>query len=116
MTGLIDKICTYNKAMAEPTRLKILKLLWSHAAKPLTVSQVAETLGLSQPAATKHLQLLLQSGLLTRSREGPAVFYQVSADGFKEYKRTVDIVMMVLNRPCINNFRCDNCPHKDNCC
>lgn len=115
MAGLLETFGNCNKAMAEETRLKILKLLWSHGSRPLTVSQVAETLSLSQPAATKHLQTLLQSGLLTRTREGPAVYYHISEEGFKAYKRTVDIVMMVMSRPCINNFHCENCPHKENC-
>ena len=116
MAGLLEKFCAYNKAMSEPTRVKILKVLWSSGSRPLTVSQVAETLELSQPAATKHLQLLLQSGLLTRTRQGPAVYYRISEQGIKDYKRTVDVMIMGLGRVCVNHFHCESCPRQDNCC
>ena len=64
------------RAVAEPTRLRLL-VLCSHGE--LTVSELAEILGQSQPRVSRHLKLLCEAGLLDRFREGSWVFYRVSA-------------------------------------
>jgi uncharacterized protein YndB with AHSA1/START domain/DNA-binding transcriptional ArsR family regulator len=48
-------------ALAEPNRLRIIELL---AAAPRPVGEIADALGLRQPQATKHLQLLERAGLV----------------------------------------------------
>jgi ubiquinone/menaquinone biosynthesis C-methylase UbiE len=64
------------RAVAEPTRLRLL-VLCSHGE--LTVSELAQILGQSQPRVSRHLKLLCEAGLLDRFREGSWVFYRVSA-------------------------------------
>jgi uncharacterized protein YndB with AHSA1/START domain/DNA-binding transcriptional ArsR family regulator len=49
-------------ALAEPNRLRIVELLNEH---PCSVGEVAATLGLRQPQATKHLRTLARAGLVT---------------------------------------------------
>src|SRR5580704_14198066 len=66
------------RAVAEPTRLRLLVLC---ARGELTVSELAQILGQSQPRVSRHLKLLCEAGLLDRFREGSWVFYRVSTDG-----------------------------------
>jgi len=66
------------RAVAEPTRLRLLVLC---ARGELTVSELAQILGQSQPRVSRHLKLLCEAGLLDRFREGSWVFYRVSAAG-----------------------------------
>jgi ubiquinone/menaquinone biosynthesis C-methylase UbiE len=66
------------RAVAEPTRLRLLVLC---SRGELTVSELAQTLGQSQPRVSRHLKLLCEAGLLDRFREGSWVFYRVSTDG-----------------------------------
>jgi ArsR family transcriptional regulator len=63
------------RAAAEPTRLRLL-LLCSRGE--LTVSELTQVLGQSQPRVSRHLKLLCEAGLLDRFREGSWVFYRLS--------------------------------------
>ena len=63
------------RAVAEPTRLRLVVLC---ARGELTVSELTQILGQSQPRASRHLKLLCEAGLLDRFREGSWVFYRLS--------------------------------------
>lgn len=62
------------KAVAEPTRLRLLALC---ARGELTVSELTRILGQSQPRVSRHLKVLLDAGLLDRFREQNWVYYRV---------------------------------------
>src|SRR6266702_1189395 len=66
------------RAVAETTRLRLLVLC---ARGELTVSELAQLLGQSQPRVSRHLKLLCEAGLLDRFREGSWVFYRLSQSG-----------------------------------
>src|ERR1700731_464508 len=66
------------RAAAEPTRLRLLVLC---ARGELTVSELAQILGQSQPRVSRHLKLLCDAGLLDRFRERSWVFYRLSSAG-----------------------------------
>jgi ArsR family transcriptional regulator len=66
------------RAVAETTRLRLLVLC---ARGELTVSELAQILGQSQPRVSRHLKLLCEAGLLDRFREGSWVFYRLAAQG-----------------------------------
>src|SRR5260221_6555633 len=63
------------RAAAEPTRLRLLVLC---AQGELTVSELTDILGQSQPRVSRHLKLLCDAGLLDRFREGTWVFYRLA--------------------------------------
>ena len=66
------------RAAAEPSRLRLLALC-AHAE--LTVSELLQILGQSQPRVSRHLKLLCEAGLLDRFREGTWAFYRLSEKG-----------------------------------
>jgi len=66
------------RAAGEPSRLRLLALC-AHAE--LSVSELVQILGQSQPRISRHLKLLVEAGLLVRFREGVSVFYRVSDSG-----------------------------------
>jgi SAM-dependent methyltransferase len=66
------------RAVAEPTRLRLVVLC---ARGELTVSELTQILGQSQPRVSRHLKLLCEAGLLDRFREGRWVFYRLSQSG-----------------------------------
>lgn len=66
------------RALAEPTRLRLARLC---AADDLTVSDLTDLLGSSQPGVSRHLKLLVEGGVLERFREGSWVFYRLARDG-----------------------------------
>lgn len=73
----VDDLIAALKAAGEPTRLRILALL-DHGE--LTVTELTEILGQSQPRVSRHLRLLCEAELLDRFREGTWMFYRL-ADG-----------------------------------
>ncbi len=72
--GLLDGL----KAVAEPTRLRLLSLL---ARAELTVTEITQVLQQSQPRVSRHLKLMVEAGLLKRFPEGTWVFYRLAEDG-----------------------------------
>src|SRR6185436_13982183 len=66
------------RAVAEPTRLRLLALL---ARAELTVGELCEVIGQSQPRVSRHLKLLCDAGLLDRFREQHWVYYRAPASG-----------------------------------
>ncbi len=71
---LLSRIAERLKALADPTRLKILHTL---EEGELTVSEILEQVGGSQANVSKHLGLMRRSGLLESRREGVNVYYRV---------------------------------------
>ena len=74
----MDELLAALRAVAETTRLRLLVLC---ARGELTVSELAQILGQSQPRVSRHLKLLCEAGLLDRFREGSWVFYRLSSGG-----------------------------------
>jgi ubiquinone/menaquinone biosynthesis C-methylase UbiE/DNA-binding transcriptional ArsR family regulator len=71
----MDELLSGLRAAAEPTRLRLLFLC---AQGELTVSELTDILGQSQPRVSRHLKLLCDAGLLDRWREGNWVFYRLA--------------------------------------
>jgi ArsR family transcriptional regulator len=68
-------LVTALKAAAEPTRLRILALL---AEGALSVKDLTNILGQSQPRISRHLRLLNEAGLIDRAPEGSWVFFHLA--------------------------------------
>ena len=58
-------------ALADPTRLRVLALL---RAMELSVGEIAQVLGQSQPRVSRHVKILAEAGLIDRRKEGSWVF------------------------------------------
>ena len=68
---LADRI----QALADPTRLRIVALL---RIMELSVGELAQVLGQSQPRVSRHLKILADAGVLERRKEGSWVFLTLS--------------------------------------
>ena len=62
------------KALSDPGRVKILKLL---GARELCVCELTALLGLAQPTVSKHLRVLDEAGLVTFHKAGPWINYRL---------------------------------------
>jgi DNA-binding transcriptional ArsR family regulator len=72
ITQLHADICS---ALADPSRILILYAL--HEQR-LNVSDLANEVGLSQPAASRHLKILRERGLVRPERQGSSVEYRLT--------------------------------------
>jgi DNA-binding transcriptional ArsR family regulator/protein-L-isoaspartate O-methyltransferase len=66
------------RAAAEPTRLRLLALL---SRAELTVGEICEIVGQSQPRVSRHLKVLSDAGLAHRFREEHWVYYRAPSSG-----------------------------------
>lgn len=69
------------KALADPTRRKILKML---KEKDLCAGDIADAFDMSKPSITHHLKILTQSGLILREKKGQNVYYSLNTTVFQE--------------------------------
>jgi ArsR family transcriptional regulator len=63
------------KALADPTRLRLLSLIASHEGAEACVCDLTEPVGLSQPTVSHHLKVLVDAGLVTRDKRGVWAYY-----------------------------------------
>ena len=61
-------------ALADPSRLRIISALAHHK---LSVGEVCEVVGMSQPAVSHHLRLLRVQRIVRAYKEGRQVFYSL---------------------------------------
>jgi ubiquinone/menaquinone biosynthesis C-methylase UbiE len=74
----MDRLVAMLRAAGDPTRLRLLLLL---RQAELTVSELIDIVGQSQPRVSRHLKLLGEAGLLERFKEGSWVFYRAADRG-----------------------------------
>ncbi|HZK44466.1 MAG TPA: metalloregulator ArsR/SmtB family transcription factor [Syntrophomonadaceae bacterium] len=72
---------TFFKAIGEPTRLKILRLL---VEEDLCVCDIEEVLQMSQPRISQHLKVLKQAGLVGDRKEGQKTICNFNHSAFTE--------------------------------
>jgi ArsR family transcriptional regulator len=86
----MDELLKTLKAVAEPSRLRLLALC---AEGEFTVSELVQILGQSQPRVSRHLKLLCDAGLLQKLREGSWMLYR-----FAPEKGATNIADLLLSR------------------
>jgi ArsR family transcriptional regulator len=74
----LNDTLTMLRAAAEETRFRVLALLLDGE---LTVSDLTDILGQSQPRISRHLKLLCEAGLVERHREGAWAFFRLADHG-----------------------------------
>lgn len=72
-------------ALSDKTRLRLLSLM---AAGPSSVGYLSEKLNESQPKTSRHLAYLRGAGLVTTSRDGKWVYYEIAPQ-----KQAVDRIL-----------------------
>jgi DNA-binding transcriptional ArsR family regulator len=72
ITLMHSRVCY---GVADPKRVLILYALEKGR---LCVNELAEEVGMSQPAVSRHLRVLRERGLVTTGRRGPSIFYALA--------------------------------------
>ena len=75
---LAELIARRFRALGEPLRVRILDLLRD---QELSVNAIADQLGAGQQNVSKHLAVLVESGMLARRKDGNHVYYRIADDG-----------------------------------
>lgn len=78
---LIDLIARRFRVLGEPMRIRVLDRLRDGEA---TVLELADELDSSQQNVSKHLQVLLDAGLVGRRKQGTHAYYSIADEGVLE--------------------------------
>lgn len=82
------------KALADPTRLNLVKLLChQHEPDALCVNALAQLHGISQSAVSQHLRILKNIGLVKGERRGYHIHYTINHEMLK---RCHDLILVAL--------------------
>ena len=63
------------KALADPTRLRLVSLIAAREDGEACVCDLTEPLGLTQPTISHHLKILVEAGIFTRDKRGVWAYY-----------------------------------------
>src|SRR5690242_348690 len=75
------------RAIAEPRRREILRLVWD---AELPAGTIAAHFEVTRPAISQHLRVLRDAGLVTERREGTRRLYRARPQGLAELKELLD--------------------------
>ncbi len=95
----IETLSDIYKALSDPTRLRLLKLLTDQTlvfcggncdgGNFLCVGALAEKLAVTQSAVSQHLRVLRQAGLVRSERRGAFMHYSISPQGLEQFRKLV---------------------------
>jgi DNA-binding transcriptional ArsR family regulator len=74
-------------AISHPGRRAMLRLVLD---RELPVSEIAEQAGMTQPAASQHLKVLREAGLVRTRVDGRRRLYRVDVEGLERLRRELD--------------------------
>ena len=78
---------TVLKAIAEPRRQEILRLIWQ---RERAAGDVAAHFDISRPAISKHLRILKEAGLLEERRAGTQRLYRARPERLADARRFLE--------------------------
>jgi ArsR family transcriptional regulator len=72
-----ERLAHVLKALADPTRLRLLSLVAAHDGAEACVCELTDPVDLSQPTVSHHLKVLVDAGLLTREQRGKWAYFRI---------------------------------------
>ncbi|MZD04470.1 metalloregulator ArsR/SmtB family transcription factor [Streptomyces sp. SID5785] len=85
-----ERLAVLLKAIADPTRLQIFRIIERAPAGEACVCDLADCLGFRQPTVSHHLKIMTEAGLLDRERRGTWAWYSINEDGLKAVRAILD--------------------------
>ncbi len=89
MVAGLEQLDVALRALADPTRLRILHLLRGGA---LCVGDLVSILGVPQPTASRHLAYLRKSGLVADEKRGLWAFYRLTTEGPRYHGKLLELL------------------------
>ena len=94
-----ERLAHLLKAVADPTRLRLLSIVASHVDGEACVCDLTAPVGLAQGTVSHHLKVLVDAGLLTRDQRGKWAYYAIVPDALEALAATIAHPFAALPRP-----------------
>jgi len=111
MIDQVRKMADVFKALGDPTRLRIIRMLASNPEDTLCVADLASRLGFTQPAASQHIKVLKNVGILEANKVGFRVYYRINTNVMLAYKADMDELFEMAFARCPQMGTCEE--HKN---
>ncbi len=111
MPDVLEDLSHFFKALGDPTRLKLLRLLMFNDEKKLKVIDLADKIGISQPAITQHINILKGLKLIKAKKEQNRNYYFINKVKFKSYRRILTVLLDIPSMMCTFEGKCCDCPN-----
>lgn len=94
----LKKLTKTLKALSDEGRIRIISLLFKK--KNLCVCEIKELIGLSQSTISSHLKKLENSGLITYSKDGKWINYNLDPNLDNNTRRLLKDIIIILKNDC----------------
>jgi ArsR family transcriptional regulator len=85
-----ERLAVMLKAIADPTRLQLLRLIERAPNSEACVYDLTECLGLRQPTISHHLKVMSEARLVNRDRRGTWAWYSVNHEGLRRIREILE--------------------------
>jgi len=108
----LDKQASIFSALADPTRLKLVRLLCrQQEPHALCVNALAGRLGVTQSAISQHLRILKSIGIVRGDRRGYHIHYFVNRDALEQFRKLTSAVLSLEEQDEEKSCQ-ENCPRR----
>jgi len=76
-TAAAERLAGVLKAVAEPTRLRLLSLVAAAQGGHACICDLTDPVGLSQPTVSHHMKILVDAGILEREQRGRLAYFRL---------------------------------------
>jgi ArsR family transcriptional regulator len=98
----MKELVRFFKAFGDPTRMRLIRAIASGMADKISVNDLAQKLGVSQPTVSQHLRILRDIDLIEPHREGYHVYYRINTEVLEKFKKMNNKMLEVIFTKCDN--------------
>jgi ArsR family transcriptional regulator len=88
------------KALSNINRLTLVYILASGQMEKVSVTEMAEKMGLTQPAASQHLKILKTAKILNAKKQGNYIYYTFNHNALINHKEKIDFLFGCVLTKC----------------
>ncbi len=88
------------KALSNVNRLLLVYILASGEIDKVNVTEMAELMGLTQPAASQHLKILKTAKILNAKKQGNYIYYTFNHTALINHKEKIDFLFGCVLSKC----------------
>lgn len=87
-----EEYAEWFKALADPTRIRILNLL-ARNPEPICVCDIVDHFALGQPTISHHLKILRETCFVRTERRGTFIYYSINRTCVNEFPAAARLIM-----------------------
>lgn len=86
-----QRLAVMFKALADPTRLRLLSHVTAQGCRDVCACDLTEELQITQPTVSHHMKKLVEAGLVTREQRGKWAHYSVVPEALEQLRELLDV-------------------------